>query len=94
MKTQPFIIRRVGALHLFVGGIIPKNAIFQRFCFIFPQCCFIFKSCYRAIAVWHKLKISNVKFLKIKKVKVRRKRMRGNRGGGGGGGGGGLQRGF
>ena len=41
-----------------------------------------------AVAVQHKLKINNVKFLKIKKVKVRRKRMNGDGGGGGGGGGG------
>ena len=42
-----------------------------------------------AVAVQHKLKINDVKFLKIKKVKVRRKRMRGGGGGGGEGGGGG-----
>ena len=59
MKRYPFIMRRVGALHLFFDGFIPQNAFFLA---IFPSfhlnvilLALMFKSWYKANAVWHKL---------------------------------------
>ena len=79
MKRYPFIMRRVGALHLFFDGFIPQNAFFWQFSFISLQCHLIgthVKSWYKANAVWHELLMKKgIKFLKIKKI--RRKRRRG-----------------
>ena len=92
MKRYPFIMRRVGALHLFFDGFIPQNAFFQQFS-IFPSflhnVIFLalmfkawFKAWYKANAVWHKLLMKKgIKFLKIKNQEEEDER----RGGGGGG---------
>ena len=74
MKRYPFIMRRVGALHLFFDGFISQNAFFQQFS-IFPLflhnvilLALMFKSWYKANAVWHKLLMKKGTLLSISSV--------------------------
>ena len=79
MKRSPFIMRRVGALHLFFYGFIPQNVFFfsnfPSFLLNVILLALMFKSWYKANAVWHNLLIK--KGIKFLKKKIRRKRMRG-----------------
>ena len=95
MKRYPFIMRRVGALHLFFDGFIPQNAFFQQLSIFLSflhnviLLALMFKSWYKANAVWHELLMKKrINFLKINNQEEEDER----RGGGGGGGGGKLRR--
>ena len=70
MKRYPFIMRRVGALHLFLMVLSLKLCFFSNFPSFHLNVIILalmFKSWYKANAVWHQLLMKKgIKFLKIK----------------------------